>query len=321
MIDVVQPIRFYLNSDYLLAHKQQHNRYRYYPTLVIDRTHLLPFQVTRQTTGIQSQGTLYDRINIASVKLYDLDNNYTELISYLTFKRYVDSKYIGGDGRTAGTTGYFTHANVYEGNNTIPAIAQGDHYLVITDDKTPANVWTSSRFRVCFPSSLVTFEYTNSRSINNVVHPTTYKIPIETVTFDSGEFSEITKKYADDIENETTNFHKIDKLYSCSLNTCDQYTLDALMFMTMNETIYVTDETGLRSEIKIHSVDSQPIAQSNHSQVTIKFWKPENQLISTSRNSHMLIDYQKGINYIPEETLLRTRDKIVTTRGKRIKKR
>ena len=321
MIDVAQPIRFYLNSDYLLVHKQQHNRYRYYPTLVIDRTHLLPFQILRKDIGADTQALYNQKINIQSIKLYDLKGKYTELVTYLTFKRYVERYTNRGDGRTSRSAGYFVHASVYGGGDTIPAIAQGDHFLVITDDRNPVNTWTSSRFRVCFPSSLVTFEYTNPRSIDYLVHPTTYKIPIETVTFDSSEFTEFIEKEADNIGNEITSFHKIDKLYSCIIPVCDQYVLDALKFMSMHEIIYITDETGLRNEIKIHTIDSQAIARSNHSQVIIKYWIPENQLISTARNSFTLQDYQKGASYIPEDKLLRSRGKIVTTRGKRIKKR
>lgn len=309
MTDVLQPIRWYLNADYLLAHKQALSGYYYWPTLIIDRDHLLPFQIIRVDTG---GGAAPVPLNFTSVKLYKRGaavTKYTELISYLTFKRY-----------NTVTDGGRHKCNVYDGTSTIPAIPQGYHYLVITDDQKPANTWTSSEFVSSFPRYKLVFEYSNPKSINYLYQPITYKIQVESKTFVDGEISEYLEKYSDENGNESTAFHKQDIIHSCSF-LADQYTYEALQFMRIFKTIYLTTETGYRSEIEVYSIDTTPVESSNHIGVILKYTIPENQMINIRETPYLYSDTQKGLSYVTDDELLRSNGVIIATHGKRIKRR
>jgi hypothetical protein len=309
MNNPAQPIMFFLNDDYLLANKQSLSGYNYIPSLIIDRDHLLPFQIIRTDT---SGGGSPVPLNFTSVKLYERNapvTKYTELLSYLSFKRY-----------NTITDGGINKVNVYDGTSIIPPIPQGIYYLVITDDRSPVNTWTSSQFISSFPRYKLLFEYSHPKSINYLVQPVTYKIQVVSKTVNSGEVNELIEKYPDIDGNETIAYYKQDVIHSCTF-FADKYMFDAISFMKMFKTIYLTTETGYRSIIQIYSIEATPIAESNHFGVVLRYTIPEEQLININETPFLLSDIQKGTSYVSDDELLRSDGKIVATHGKRIKRR
>jgi hypothetical protein len=299
-----QPIMWFLNDDHLLANKQSLAGYNYLPSLLIDRTHLLPFQIMRDDTG---GGASPIPLNITSVKLYKRGapvTKYVELILYLTFKRY-----------TTITDGGIHKVNVYDGTSTIPAITQGIHYMVATDDQ--GHTWTSSEFVSSFPRFKLIFEYSNPKSIEYMVQPVTYKIQVESKTFSSGEVAELIEKYPDEDNNETVSFHKQDVIRSCSF-LADEYTYEALKFMQMFKTIYLTEETGYRSQIEVYSIEATPIAESNHYGVVFKYSVPAEQVINVTETPFLLGDTQKGTSYVTPEGGVYVGRKYIMVGGKKV---
>lgn len=280
--ELYQPVRFYDAST-----KQLFRRSMYYDNnfalVVVNKDKLFPFQIERAATeDIITEVSLYDRNDEFKKDITDL----------LTITRHTNkiTDYIR----------YFASANLSE------SLPFGEYYLYITDG---VNDWYSDLFEIDHLTDTIEFEYHNLHDFAGFLYNDSYqnKFRVRGLIEDIGEYETYKEKIEDFNKNETTTFHKEQKLYRVSV-LCDNTLHDAIRIMAMHDTINITNRLDESAQIEISDISTSRFESTRYMELKIKFKIVDDYVIYS--------DLLENINIVEKLLATKTGKILATKTGK-----
>jgi len=280
--ELYQPIRFYDASA-----KQLFRRSMYYDNnfalVVVNKDKLFPFQIERAAAeDIITEVSLYDRNDEFKKDITDL----------LTITRHTD--------KTTDYIRYFASTNLSE------SLPFGEYYLYITDG---VNDWYSDLFEIDHLTDTIEFEYHNLHDFAGFLYNDSYqnKFRVRGLIEDIGEYETYKEKIEDFNKNETTTFHKEQKLYRVSV-LCDNTLHDAIRIMAMHDTINITNRLDESAQIEISDISTSRFESTRYMELKIKFKIVDDYVIYS--------DLLENINIVEKLLATKTGKILATKTGK-----
>lgn len=288
MNEILQPLRSYSSLAEMLVKRHEYLNYKTIVPLIASRTTLIPFTLVCSKT-----------------------DTHEHLITTCTAVNYKTGVAINILANMSFTFGLDNVANplkqyiVYTGNSIIYALPQGVYYLhLISED----DEWFVGLFKVGFYTKVCTFEFRNSTSFGDmwmipkqfgITTTHYYKAVYEAYTFDQGEFNEYSEANKNDDNFDIFTYQRADKLRAVAI-LGDSDALDALKIIKMCDTIYLTDERGIRSEVELMEITGDGFGQSNYLTIIVKYRIIGNSIISVNETPVENTFMQTGINEVVE---------------------
>ena len=275
MIEIKQPLKFYSTNGQQLRYRNAKEGSKNMYPLYVSRTALMPFILQREK-DMSTQALQYTKILPTSIIATNILTNATyDITANITFRYAVLST------NPEVSTGY--DFALYKGDSVISALPQGLYEIAITD--SAGNTFYSETFKIWFPTKSVKFEYRNSFSFNNhwfFGNDFFFHMAFETVTIPKGEYDEYLATENDRYEHTYKTEQRKDEIFTVPL-IVDENVYSAIQIMEMCDTVYLTDELGIRNKIDITGVNVEDII-GNNLQITIDYRIPANMLTRTSQN-------------------------------------
>lgn len=288
MNKILQPLRFHTSASLGIAARHLSLGFNNIVPLIASRTKLIPFQVEANFSGEPGHGATY-HVNCYAIHA---SGTIVDLSAYLTFK-------FGriGNGRSS----YDIYVT-YDGNSTISPLRQGVYYLHVnlTGNNIASTHFYSDYFKVGVYDT-VTIEYNNSYTFGNLwMNGFHWKASYACKTYDPGEFAEYSEVNKDDDNYDDPTYNRLDKLRAVSF-LGDSNAFDAMKMAKICDSIYITDELGVRQAVEIVEVSPATQSKSNYLAIVIKFRVLSDSIISVIKQSVTSIGIQTGSNYVEVE--------------------
>jgi hypothetical protein len=300
---IYQPLRFYTDNASNLALRNAQYGYKNIVPLVASRTKLLPFQLYRPsiTTLILSGGD-YISVYVVNYKTGVI----TDLTSQITLT--IGTREIG--------VGDYEQYVTYDGNTTFSsALGQGVYYIhAISKDSYH---YYSDLFKVGFFDT-IDIEFNNSYSFGNLWMNNFYwKASYEGMTYDPGEFSEYSESNKNDDNLDKFTYQRVDKLRAVSI-LVDSNGIDTLKMAKMCDSVYITDELGIRQSVEIMDITAEPFNKSNYITCILKYRVIDDSII-TVKPTIVTVQYsQTGTTVIEAPGVLTFDGRNITFDGQTI---
>jgi hypothetical protein len=269
MNEVFQPLRFHTSTSYQLVKRHIELGFNNIVPLIASSSKLIPFQLYRQniSTYILASGD-YISVYVVNYKTGAI----TDITSQITLT-------IGTQQRGFGIYDQFA---TYDGNTTFStAFRQGIYYIhAVSKD---GYHYYSDLFKIGVYDT-VTIEYKNSYSFGNLWMNTYFTASYVGKSYDTSEFLEYSEINKNDDNFDIYTYQRSDKIRAVSF-FADSNAIDMLKLAKMCDSIYLTDELGLRQTIEI--VEISPVAQnkSNYTVIVMKYRVIDESLISVNKNT------------------------------------
>ena len=276
MNEVIQPLRFYDNADYRLVNRHSLLNYFNFVPLIVDRKYLVPFQVDCVKTSLtENPLTTADLINYRTGATVNL-------LNHLVFTFKVDNI-------LAPQRLYIQ----YLSNSTLSNLPYGVYYIHLVNAE---GEWWSELFKIGSYTNTVTLEYTNATSFSGVLNPqkTLMKAMYEGRTFDAGEYSKHSEGYKDKDNFDKYTYKRFDKLRTLWIRG-DSNVADLIELIQLCDTVYLTDETGKRSEIEIMETAPETVSRGNYMDILAKYRIKDNSIISVNTTPSYNLFYQAPV--------------------------
>lgn len=298
MNEIIQPLRFYTSTTLQIKNRHTKLGFNNIVPLVADRSHLLPFCLyNSKSNSTESEITVCSLIRS--------DGLTYNILSRMTFEFYWDD--------LVNPTKQFIY---YDGGSTLLNIRFGIYYLHISDG---TNNWYSDYFKIgIYDTCLI--EYSNTYSFGNLVMPSGkfYKAYFRSYTYDQGESLEFSEVNKDEDNYDIPTYQRFDDIRTC-LILGDSTTKQFLKILPMMDTIYITDELGVRSLIKVTGVDPSSISKGNYLSLALKYYIVENSIISVVKTPSSLKNRQIGADFEADVDGITFNGETITFNGEPVK--
>lgn len=298
MNNIIQPLRLFTSSDYMLWNRKAiQDSTLNLPLLLVDNTKFIPFYFIHDTDPYDIE----NEVGITSMKLIDQKGH--EIEKYTAFNFLFYTIY-------ANTQAIFT----CKANDTLVSnLKTGIYKMQITDGGS--NTYYSNWFLIDNSQEYIEFEFSNSVNFEDrdyAPYEKGYKnrIRLRGRTTNKGESIEFKESVSDKNEELIDIFYRKEPLYEVDL-LCDRYLLQAINLMHFCDSVYITDHSGIKEQIKIASIESASIGSTYYLSVKVKFFYENEVILKTGTESLTYGDiYDQNATDIP--TIV---DKKITTPG------
>jgi hypothetical protein len=291
MNEVIQPLRFYATTTERLHYRNLDLNYKVITPLVMPSTSFIPF-ILYETLDLTF-------LAVKECKIYNYKTGASmDVIANMNFIFGIDSD----------STFMF-----HPGNSTISAMQQGVYYLVVKSGYD--NYFYSDLFCVGNYNTVL-FEFHNTKSFGKLwMRDEYYRAYYRGWTFDQGEWDEYSESYKDDNNFDYYSYQRKDKLRTVLLMG-DSNTIDCLKYMSMCDSVYLTDEVSNRSAISITDVTVEHKG-ANYMNVIVKYRITDHSIISVNTNTINKVFEQTGVAFeAPESGIYLGPDKVVLGKKK-----
>lgn len=303
MNNIIQPLKIYTSAEYKVSARDSYTHYRQVIPLWVDSTHLLPFVLKWYVSDDAT--TIY---KLTSILIYDRSGNYIDITSNITLT------HINNLNDSTDTYGMA----VYKGGSTISALKQGIYYIYFKNENND-EFW-SEDFNVGFPEKTVKIEFSNSISINKLFFSSDfyYSMTFATVTYDTGEYADFKKEFLDEYNHPIQSLIVSDKIWGIDI-LVDYTCYDSLKMLESMDTVLITNEYGIQSDVKIISVKGDPFGRSNYIFVTLKYRNSTQWISNIDTKTTQVVGTQEGKDVVEETGHHKVGGHYITIGGKKIK--